>query len=552
MRRALAVVLACAWSAVASAWTLGESRPIVGVPSSVAVIAVPGGAAGTGPEGTWIARGGQVRVTERGGAALAVGGGAVWVCAEDGLWRISLEGGFEQRSDDACEAVGWAETPDGPGLLVAGERLAWWPNGEAARPMPGKAPFLVVGDGERVAWVSDGEPTVSWRGPLGDASLAAGGPVQALALADGTLGWVADGRLRDATGWSAPLGEPVAALAGFGPGRGGVQWVWRAGGAVSTLAPGGAVAPLDLSEEAPFAVAWLDSDRCPDLVLGGASPSFRLGRCGPEPLPRAGAQQVVTVGRPEPIVSVSVGDTLQAQLAEPGGRPARWEARTSLAGFELAPEGALRFTPTASQVGRHRVSLRIDGSPEFLGAGALWVVVNPARVPPPPEGGPTLANPEPKPSLIGRSCGAGVGLAGGLADGQDSWETLGRAAQTSASFAVAVHCTGGRDLRWFIGWDSAPLVRYVRPSGTSGMHLLGVTLGLGLGDERLHASLVGTVGVSLLGVGARVEWLPFGPPERASGFDLRVQALFPGAPAGEAMLLYTWRVGGPPPPKEAR
>lgn len=137
----------------------------------------------------------------------------------------------------------------------------------------------------------------------------------------------------------------------------------------------------------------------------------------------------------------------------------------------------------------------------------------------------------------------GLGAGGTLFSTEGAWEYVGTSVSTSwrASPALAVTCeTRDTAVRPFVGVDTAPSASYLADGEPGRGHLAALTGGVLFGNDRVRAGVHGTAGALLFGAGARLLVTPWqGRGGAWQGFELRGSLLFPGAPVGEGLILWT-------------
>ncbi|TNE92318.1 MAG: hypothetical protein EP330_02325 [Deltaproteobacteria bacterium] len=144
----------------------------------------------------------------------------------------------------------------------------------------------------------------------------------------------------------------------------------------------------------------------------------------------------------------------------------------------------------------------------------------------------------------------GAGAAVSLSSTVYSWTHVGanNTVAVGGSPAVALTCDSDfgpkRPLSLFIGMESAPFLRYLLyqggATGTDRLSHFGtVSVGATVGGERFSIGPMGVAGIWELGGGARtVIGLHTDRQGLRHQIELRAWALYKGAPAGEAFLLY--------------
>lgn len=113
----------------------------------------------------------------------------------------------------------------------------------------------------------------------------------------------------------------------------------------------------------------------------------------------------------------------------------------------------------------------------------------------------------------------------------------------SGSPYLGLVCEPGRRApRLTLGFDTAPTFRYLA-AGETLIHLGAATVGASVGDDVARVGAFVSAGLVIAGAGVRAVVLPWSLPRARTGFELRVIALVPSAPAFEAVLAYAVRLG---------
>ena len=551
MEDPLSFLLFIAATALASPWT-GEAPHTVTLAQPLTAIAVDrDGAWAVGPDGA-VLYGADLEVARTlplPGHAVLLTPQHVWVCGAAGVIQLDRDSGAQVTvTDRSCEAIAegptlWLDTE----VVRLGSDLALSVLGPA--PEGDGAARLASADGVVVASRVGSTSVTEWS-DFGRSVFRAGGPISAVAVFGGGARWsradvaVLEGASRE--------GLPLPATATrLGAGAGGHLAVGLLPGGAAVVEPGIGVSPVEVAAVQTVAVA-LDNAECPALWVLGEHRLARVpGRCTEkvvEPsVPR------VRVGPGEPNLSARVGRPLTVQLVEANDAVVTWEGRSALPGLEVSADGRLTVVPTARDVGRHRVTLRMAAPPSTFSTGALWidvaaqpVVADPtsssageadqvvASDAPPPE-------PEEPPGWgTATHHGYQLGFGVGLSNGGTSWQSVGRAVAVAPSPALGVYFKGGGTTSWVIGAETMPTLLFDRVGGTS-VHMLGLTAGLSWGGEKFQIGPIASAGLRLTGAGARVVWLPVNQDGKEHGVELRVFAYIPSAPAGHVALLYTFR-----------
>jgi hypothetical protein len=466
----------------------------------------------------------------------------LWV-AGDGVWRVPI--------GDAVAAP--VDASGAPRSAVASRQF----DGAWTQP-------LLAWRGDRVAVAEAGATEIIEVGPWGRSTFHTDGPIADLDYGSEGLAWIigTPSTTSDATRRATPIAAQPGALetaALAGPGRADRVVTHLTIPPMFGVIPRNGVESLYPAPATPAAllVDDVDLDGCVDVVIGGETSLWiRTGQCEPE-LTQAAPQRPnipqpvpIILNHNQPALLTRVGEEYWGQLYFPDGRRRVWSVRGAPDGLMVLPDGLVRYTPRPDQVGRHELYVRANSITQKLAVVVLPAVHGGAPTPPSaPAPAPPPAR-EPPPAA--RRCLVGLGFAAGGSYSVADWRQVGDGPlRLSASPAAMISCDSSLGpVRAFFGFDTAPTFSYSPIPNLSVPHLAAMTAGVSFGGKKLRIGPYGTIGLVVLGVGARVTWLPFerrtatadGRRARPEwGFELRATGFIPSTPAGEVALFAVWR-----------
>lgn len=489
------------------------------------------------------------------------------LCERSGISLLSLDGlGAPLReplTEIPCDALTSASTAEGRALIAAeGAELSLLSRGPSGitrslLPVAPQPPPRIAASGFAVAAVDESGALKRILGPM--VSAIAPAPVLA------AVGLPSDGE----PDLAILYGEPPELLTSRGllPVEGGATGLLTDGRGVWLL--DAAALRFGIVEEgaaglsvrwfpSPFAprtalAADLDGDGCADLLLSDKISEGTLvkGSCEvPPPLPPLPqAPETLALGGPWPLLHARVGEPLSLQVVDAQTGWSRFTSRGGPPGFAVRPDGRIDFVPSPDDVGRWRVSVRstLDGVVgHWIGFQlAVWPgEASDAEIAPaPPQEIPGEGAAQPSFSvLVPKRCLLGMGIAGGASRSRgDLWQRKERSdVRGGLSPLASLACGfGGSRLHLVAGLDSAPYFRYGdRPRDRE--HILAASGGVDLLFGTTSLGLLGSVGATSRGIGARLTWLGLKDwKEDPMGIELRGLWLAPKVGA-ELSAAFVW------------
>ena len=489
------------------------------------------------------------------------------LCTSEGvqLMRGTLEafGDALLLAAGPCDALVAIDDGGVTALAIAGEEGV-----KIVRPIDGVLSFtdwptpspvdLLAAKGKRLIATMVGSNQIFERTALGPVTYPTGGAVGSLTMGpDGWTWTIADQPLLHNTSFKPlELSQVPTSLASADLDSNGVLEL--------VLGYDKQIAIIDGEEETTYpaihqpahlSIADIDGDSCPDIAIAeNGAGALLIGDCGAEPIPTEPLQLVteakvpaiepserILLGQEWMEVAVPRGESIAIRLVDAQGWTSRFDALGLPPGLAISND---ILHGTIEEPGDYRVTVTLydDDVPRVPASGFTIHIAEASE-----EGsGIKVSSPEKQRKYTFfsiRSCMAGVGGAAGLAADQGEWANMSNGYSLAGSPAFSVVCSGGgQTVRWLGGVDTAPI--FVFPYGGSAHVLMGI-LGMEVGNDTAAIGPYASAGLVMATVGLRGVWTPYTSKRgRRHGIDIRAAWIPAQGQAFQAMVLYTWSLGG--------